>query len=615
MSIQPFNRKIEEIFSVNKPYYIDFYQRDYKWTKEHIDKLLEDLFYRFELEYNENIDPTLENISNYNWYYLSTYLTNSYKGKTFIVDGQQRLTSITLILIKLYHLAIIHELKDPAELLLKHVRGVGLEGKKFWMGWDNREAVLQDLLENSTGIKESKDDDISVINLYKNYRIIDKMLESNLNTLHKFESFFLYFLTKVLLVEIQIDEVKDVPMVFEVINDRGERLKPYEVLKGKLLGQLDKNEVDVYNEIWDYNIHNLQNINEKEADNFFRFYFRSKFVDTPTEYREFDGDYHKVLYLKKWNKKIQLKQNIEEVKSFVKKDLDYYAKLYLKLMQESDDKGSVLSEHLLYNSLNDQDRQYLLILSSCDLNDPQKTEKVKVVAKLFDRYYTMLQLTGSYDSNMFTESILNLNKKIRNKSIEDIKKAFNKQLIDDISKAKGVEIKTPFEWSYFRDANRNLGIRFIRYFFGRIEHFIAENCKIQCENYYDLVRNTGSIGGYHIEHIIADNEENRNLFGDEELFHSERNRLGALTLLKGRDNLSSGNESYSKKLRTYSGKANLVWTQSLRDDFYHSNRDFIDFKNKYKLNFKSHMDKFDKNTVDERQKLLFDIVKVIWDLS
>lgn len=613
MSIQPYKRKIEEIFSVIQPYYIDFYQRDYKWTKEHIDKLLEDLFYRFELEYKENIDSTLENISKYDWYYLSTYVTNVYRGKTFIVDGQQRLASITLILIKLCHLAIKYELGDHAELLKKHIRGIGIEGKKFWMGWDNREAVLQDLLENSTGTKELEDDDISVINLYKNYRIIDKMLELNLNTLHKFESFLLYFLMKVLLVEIQIDEVKDVPMVFEVINDRGERLKPYEVLKGKLLGQLDKSEVDVYNEIWDYNIHSLQKINEKEADNFFRFYFRSKFVDTPAEYREFDGDYHKVLYLKKWNEKIQLKQNIEEVKSFVKKDLDYYAKLYLKLVQESDDKESALSEHLLYNSLNDQDRQYLLILSSCDLNDPQEREKVRVVAKLFDRYYTILQLTGSYDSNIFTESILNLNKKIRNKSIEDIKKAFSEQLIDDISKAKGVEIKTPFDWGYFRDANRNLGIRFIRYFFGRIEHFIAKNCKIQCEDYYNLVRNTGSVSGYHIEHIIADNEENRNLFGDEELFHSERNRLGALTLLKGRDNLSSGNEAYSKKLETYSGKANLVWTQSLRNDFYHSNRDFVDFTNKYKLNFKSHMDKFDKNTVDERQKLLFDIVKIIWE--
>lgn len=613
MSIQPIKRKIEEIFSVSQPYYIDFYQRDYKWVKEHIEKLLEDLFYRFESEYKENIDPSPENISKYDWYYLSAYVTNTYKGKTFIVDGQQRLASITLILIKLFYLARKFDLDGRAELTKKYIHGIGIEGKEFWMGWGNRKAVLQDLLENGMRTKELKDDDISITNLYNNYEVIDKALESCLNTTHKFESFLLYFLTKVLLVEIQIDESKDVPMVFEVINDRGERLKPYEVLKGKLLGQLDKNEVDAYNQIWDHYIHDLQTIDEREVDNLFRFYFRSKFVDTHAEYREFDGDYHKTLYLEKWDKKIQLKQNIEKVKSFVKNDLDYYAKLYLKLVQHSGKEEFTLSKHLLYNDLNDQDRQYLLILSSCGLSDPQETEKVKVVAKLFDRYYTILQLTGSYDSNVFTESILNLNKRIREKSVEDVKKSFNEQLINDISNAKGVQVEIPFDWSYFKDTNRNLGIRFIRYFFARIEHFIAKNSNIQCESYYNLVRNTGPVYGYHIEHIIADNEENRHLFEDEELFHSERNRLGALTLLKGRDNLSSGKEPYSKKLETYSGKANLVWTQSLRNDFYHSNPDFRDFINRYNLNFKPYADKFDKNAVSERQKLLFNIARIIWD--
>ena len=107
MSIQPIKRTIEDIFRVSRPYYIDFYQRDYKWGKEHIDKLLEDLFYRFELEYNENIDPTPKSISKYDWYYLSAYVTNEYNGETFIVDGQQRLTSITLVLIKLFGSVLI----------------------------------------------------------------------------------------------------------------------------------------------------------------------------------------------------------------------------------------------------------------------------------------------------------------------------------------------------------------------------------------------------------------------------------------------------------------------------------------------------------------------------
>jgi len=35
--------------------------------------------------------------------------------------------------------------------------------------------------------------------------------------------------------------------------------------------------------------------------------------------------------------------------------------------------------------------------------------------------------------------------------------------------------------------------------------------------------------------------------------------------------------------------------------------------NKYGLNFKPYADKFDKNAVNERQKLLFDVAKIIWD--
>ena len=56
-------------------------------------------------------------------------------------------------------------------------------------------------------------------------------------------------------------------MVFEVINDRRERLKPYEVLKGKLLGQIDKDELDHYYDVWQNHIHALQSIGENEVEN------------------------------------------------------------------------------------------------------------------------------------------------------------------------------------------------------------------------------------------------------------------------------------------------------------------------------------------------------------
>ena len=54
----------------------------------------------------------------------------------------------------------------------------------------------------------------------------------------------------------------------------------------------------------------------------------------------------------------------------------------------------------------------------------------------------------------------------------------------------------------------------------------------------DLISKTGSVNGFHIEHILADNADNLALFNNnEEDFYRERNRLGGLLLLKGKDNI------------------------------------------------------------------------------
>ncbi len=102
MEIQPNKQNLNETFS-NKVYFIDFYQRDYKWTEEPVKRLLDDVFYQFDEAYakHADLDPNKENINaRYPWYYLNTYVTNNVNGRDFVVDGQQRLTTLTLILKK-----------------------------------------------------------------------------------------------------------------------------------------------------------------------------------------------------------------------------------------------------------------------------------------------------------------------------------------------------------------------------------------------------------------------------------------------------------------------------------------------------------------------------------
>ena len=85
----------------------------------------------------------------------------------------------------------------------------------------------------------------------------------------------------------------------------------------------------------------------------------------------------------------------------------------------------------------------------------------------------------------------------------------------------------------------------------------------------DLVTKTGAVNGFHIEHILAHNSKNLKAFDDdEERFEAERNRLGGVLLMKGKDNISSNDEVYSKKLKSYA--KTLHWNESLREDSYKS---------------------------------------------
>src|SRR5205085_4480955 len=119
----------------------------------------------------------------------------------------------------------------------------------------------------------------------------------------------------------------------------------------------------------------------------------------------------------------------------------------------------------------------------------------------------------------------------------------------------------------------------------------------------DLVTKTGAKHGFHVEHILSQNEENKGLFGgDEELFDQERNRLGGILLLKGKDNISSGNEPYAEKLKSYANT--LYWNETLRADCYKSKLDIMELSDKFGVDLHSY-DQFGPAELEARHRLLF----------
>lgn len=126
----------------------------------------------------------------------------------------------------------------------------------------------------------------------------------------------------------------------------------------------------------------------------------------------------------------------------------------------------------------------------------------------------------------------------------------------------------------------------------------------------DLVTKRGHVNGFHVEHILSHNDDNLKLFnGDSDLFEQERNRLGGLLLLKGLDNISSSNEPYSEKLKTYANT--LYWNETLRADSYKSKLDMQSLKKRYNLELCPY-DSFGPDELNARQKLLYEMSAIIW---
>lgn len=608
MDIAPEKQNIDTVFS-NTKYFVDFYQRHYRWTDEPVFRLLDDLFYKFDLHYDCQLDANEKNISKYPWYYLNTYVTNTIDGRVFVVDGQQRLTTLSLILMKLFQMAKAHNSELQGWIELKIAGQAGRE-KEFWMNHVDFKATQNALFKGEPGVAEQNH--ITAINMVQNYESISEYLEREFQCQHRFETFVYFLLHRVVMVNLGVEQTDDVPMVFEVINDRGVRLRPYEILKGKLLGQIDKDEMNQegFLELWEKQAASINAHNEDEFDEFFRFFLKAKFAQTRREGQRFDGEYHRTMFEEDVDQKLHLDHDPPGVKTFLRDSLTYFGSLYEKLLDASENRTDGL-EYVYYCKLLDLDAPFFLILSGCRLHDSDETAKIRTIAREIDRYYTLLQLQNAYDSNSFNDSLYLISAELRERGPDCYREIFDSQLREAIAKSRNLQDPIPLSYLAFKQTSANLNSRFIRYFFGRIEEFLAENMNLRPKHSIkDLVTRTGAVTGFHVEHILSRNDENLGLFEqNEELFEQERNRLGGILLLKGKDNISSGNESFQEKLSTYANT--LYWNETLLPDTYKSNLDLLALRDRFNLDMNS-MDRFGPEELEIRHRLLFNIVEIIW---
>ena len=645
--ITPNDQFLRKVFSNPKPYLIDIYQREYKWTKENVETLLKDIEVRFEQhqrtkEAPKEIQSDVQ--ERFEPYFLNTYLTHSMATDVSVVDGQQRLTTFLLILIKLHQILKLIEAdrayegktfsSSTLEKLIFDTDDFG-EASRFKIYNENRESTFRKLVEGQPITPQDetqqriKENFETISAYYDNF--LQKKEDRGRYDLTKLTYYITYILDRISIVEIKIERQQNVAMIFEVVNDRGRGLKPYEILKGKLIGNLPTKEKEHANKVWtklqdDYFKAFLSNSTESrlDLDMFFRTFFRAKFADSENDYESFEGDYHYEMYR---NPKIR-----SYFKDFrdpsllygrIINDIRYFAELYLWL------RTTYENEFLIYNKLLDQNQQYLLILSGLRLEDQDRDSKVTGIARKFDQFHTIIRLLGVYESNTFQRLIYPICKDIRESSLAEISTVFDQELIryledgEVLPRGGAKSVAEIFTWDRFGGIE-NRWTNFSKYVLMRIDRYLSElldKPSYAGGNLQDLEehfnKTTRRRYGMHLEHIYAYNEPNMALFRtpdnrfDEPEFKTVRNLLGMVLLLKDSQNLSSQNEVYRDKVETYK-KSNFIWNELLVGHL-HS----VDLRNLPDLLRVKKVDPddtgaFPKDEVFKRQELISNAIKYIW---
>ena len=589
---------------LNNKYTVQYYQREYNWETKQIEELIEDLTNEFN-EFYKDGDRQMD-VRNYGDYFLGPIiLTND----NAIIDGQQRLSSLTLLLIYLNNLQ--KQQNSSPKVNIDNLIYSEMYGQKtFCINVPEREGCLASLFE--TGDYDTTNEQSeSVLNLYNRYKDIERIFPDELKE-SPLPVFIEWLIDNVSLVQIRTDSEQDAHKVFVTMNDRGLRLTPTEMLKGYLLSEMDDNTIrNKANDLWKNKVIQLKEI-EKDGDaDFIKNWLRAQYAETiregkkEAENKDFDiigTTFHKWVRENKSTVGLNSSVNFE---NFVLKNFNMYADIYVRLKEYSR-KFNKDYEYVFYNADRGFTLQYQIILSAIKSDDTQDVvnKKIKMVSCFIDQFISIRIFnfkTVDYSSIRYT--VFNITKMIRNKDIKELAEILKRYINNMELTLEGID------GFYLNQFTR----RYMLHILSRMTYYVEEQSGIN-SNFADYV-NREQKNPYDIEHIWANDytQGNHQLeFSTEEEFKDFRNRFGGLLILPKDKNRSLQDMEYSKKVIKYDSE-NLL-ARTLNQNCYNNNPLFLCFMNNTQLPFKPYA-QFNKAELIERQSLYKEICKKIWDVN
>lgn len=586
----------------NTKYSIHYYQREYMWQRKHIEELIDDLTSEF-LDYYVPGDNR-QKVQDYGAYFMGSIVLAGRENA--IIDGQQRFSSLTLLLMYLNNR--LRTLGQSYSMIEQMIFSEAYGTKSFNINVEDRSdcmnAIFNDQPFDTTDVGES------VKNLYSRYNDIIDVFPADDITDDMLLHFCDWLAEKVFFIEIVATTEQDAHKVFVTMNDRGLSLTSTEMLKGYLLSEIkDDAKREKLNDIWKDKVLSLKKDDDKGDETFIKAWLRAQYAETIRETKagavnqDFDiigGSFHK--WVRDERDKLGL-SSTDDFELFIMK-FSKFADVYKKI-REAENTFTEETKYIYYNAHVNFTLQPQLLLAPICYEDtwPVIIEKMNLVARFIDLLITA-RVTNykSVDYSTIKNYVFNVTKNIRRCSVEDLKARLKAQYenlaYDPVAALPELRLN-----SFTK--------KYIKNMLARITGYIEEQTGV-ASNYCNYM-NTQTKNPFEIEHIITDHYEwFTSEYADQEEFRRWKNSFGALLLLHKSINASLNDSKYDYKLSKYCSNEGNIYTESLGNQAYQNNPKFKKFIADNGLGFKPYA-QFGKAEITERIQLLVQLVNLVWN--
>lgn len=590
LKIESKDLSVEDLF---KDFYtVPDFQREYVWERTQVERLLQDIL-------DEFYDEEGQNIKGPEYFLGSIVVCHSIDGTMSLIDGQQRMTTIFLVLCAIRDLLV--ELQEkPNSTLLSQIAfasnneyGEEIFSHRLVLQYDDSKDILKTIVETPNQLKDVTPITISVKRIQTAYADIVDFLRVNCDSSpSKLKLFYASFTKRIKLIRIITPSLANALKVFETINDRGVGLNAMDLLKNLLFMKTTQADYPQLKQNWEVLIKTLDGCREKPL-RFLRYFIMSQNVmDQRKPLREDD--------IYDWFVDNMKLIELDTKPMALLKRLIECSQAWSNFMDSKDTYGEMNPYLKNLSLLSGAARQhFILLLAGRKLSQELFSKLCRGIENLFFCYIITREPTKTFERNFAVWSV-----DLRNVTDDCSLDVFLKEKFtaDLLSKREA------FDFAFQSMKQSSIQQYRMKYILAKITQYIEKQAwkNPAHTNLDQYIAST-----VEIEHILPQrpNEALRLSFDKQDQYDMYVEKLGNLTLLEKTINASVSNDSFDKKKPGYQ-QSEMLLTRSIAEKPNVGENTQLNRAVKELSSFEY----WNSETIESRQTMLAKLALSVWDM-